>query len=134
MRGATTVDIDGSREICEATGELLTQLLRANGLDVADVISLWLTVTPDLRSEFPARGARDVGWGDVPIMCAQEIDVPGAPRRCIRALVHVQLPERSVGEGPNGSAGARPGDSPLRSVYLRGARELRPDRAFPPGS
>ena len=111
LRGATTCEIDGAPEICTATGELLTQMLSVNGLEIGNVVSLWLTVTNDLRSEFPARGARDVGWGDVPMLCAQEIDVPGALPRCIRAMVHVELIA----------------DRSLSPVYLGRARELRPD-------
>ena len=111
IRGATTCDVDGAREICTATGELLTRMLAANGLAIDDVISLWLTVTPDLRSEFPARGARDAGWGEVPTLCAVEIDVPGALPRCIRAMAHVEVHDARK----------------VRPVYLAGARELRPD-------
>jgi chorismate mutase len=111
IKGATTVAVDGAREICDATSELLGVLLAANGLGVGDVVSLFLTATPDLRSEFPARGAREAGWDDVPMLCAAELSVPGALPRCIRALVHVELP-----------AGRLP-----RHEYLRGARVLRPD-------
>lgn len=111
IRGATTCAVDGAPEICAATGELLTRLLEDNHLSLSQVISLWLTVTPDLRSEFPARGARDAGWGEVPMLCAVEIDVPGALARCIRAMVHVDLQS----------------EQRLTPVYLHGARELRPD-------
>ena len=111
IRGATTCDFDGAPEICVATGDLLTRMLAENGLRTTDVISLWLTVTPDLRSEFPARGARDAGWGDVSMLCAVEIDVPGALPRCIRAMAHVELTDLRA----------------LVPVYLNGARELRPD-------
>lgn len=111
IRGATTVDADEARSICSATGELLAAILASNQLDVSQVISLVLTATPDLRSEFPARGARDAGWSAVPTLCAVEIDVPGALPRCIRALVHVAVAE---GRG-------------VRHVYLREAESLRPD-------
>ncbi|MEO7963783.1 MAG: chorismate mutase [Gemmatimonadaceae bacterium] len=113
IRGAITTEIDGAPEICRATGELLARMLEANELRTADVISLWLTVTPDLRSEFPARGARDVGWGDVPMLCAVEMDVPGALPRCIRAMAHVDVAD----------------DRRLTPVYLGRARELRPDQS-----
>lgn len=111
IRGATTVAEDAALEICDATRELLDALLVRNGLDVSHVVSLLLTATPDLRSEFPARGARDAGWEAVPMLCAAEIDVPGALPHCIRALVHVEVP---VGRE-------------LRHVYVRGAVVLRPD-------
>lgn len=113
VKGATTVPVDSAREICTATSELLREMLAQNGLPVSQVVSLVLTATPDLRSEFPARGARDAGWGEVPMVCVQEIDVPGALLRCIRALAHAEV--------PSGAA--------IRHVYLREARTLRPDIA-----
>ncbi len=113
IKGATTAPVDSAREVCAATTELLQAMLEQNALAVGQVISLMLTATPDLRSEFPARGARDAGWGDVPMLCAQEIDVPGALPRCIRVLAHVDVAE-----------GHR-----VRHVYLRDARGLRPDLA-----
>lgn len=113
IKGATTAPVDSAREVCAATTELLQAMLEQNALEVGQVISLMLTATPDLRSEFPARGARDAGCGDVPMLCAQEIDVPGALPRCIRVLAHVDVAE-----------GQR-----VRHVYLRDARGLRPDLA-----
>lgn len=117
IKGATSVPVDSARDICAATTELLTAMLEQNALRVDQVVSLMLTATPDLRSEFPARGARDAGLGDVPMLCAQEIDVPGALPRCIRALAHVELPEGRA----------------VRHVYLREARGLRPDLAVGTG-
>jgi chorismate mutase len=111
IKGATTVDEDGAREICSATAELVTEMLRANGIEASDIVSLVLTATQDLRSEFPARGARDAGLTDVPMLCATEIPVPGALPRCIRALAHVEVSDDHV----------------VRHVYLRGAKGLRPD-------
>lgn len=113
IKGATTAPVDSAPQICAATSELLREMLAQNGLTVSQVVSLVLTATPDLRSEFPARGARDAGWGEVPMVCAQEIDVPGALPRCIRALAHAEVTS---------------GDA-IRHVYLREARALRPDIA-----
>ena len=113
IKGATTVPEDGARQICDATAELLAEMLSCNALTSREAISLLLTVTPDLRSEFPARGARESGWDAVPTMCAVEIDVPGALPRCIRALAHVEVPADHI----------------VVHVYLHGARELRPDLA-----
>lgn len=117
IKGATSVPVDSARDICAATTELLTAMLEQNALRVEQVVSLLLTATPDLRSEFPARGARDAGWGEVPMLCAQEIDVPGALPRCIRVLAHAELPAGQV----------------VRHVYLREARGLRPDLAAADG-
>ena len=115
IKGATTVPIDSAPDVCAATSELLRAMLEQNGLVAGQVISLLLTATPDLRSEFPARGARDVGMGEVPMLCAQEIDVPGALPRCIRVLAHVDVADGRA----------------VRHVYLREARALRPDLARP---
>ena len=53
-----------------------------------------------------------MGFGDVPLLCATEIDVPGAMPRCMRVLVHAYC--------------ARPARA-LHHVYLRGAQSLRDD-------
>mgnify|MGYP002358306862 FL=1 len=42
----------------EAVGELVTEMLAANEIDPADVISMILTSTPDLVSCYPATAAR----------------------------------------------------------------------------
>ena len=111
VRGAITVEADRADLIREATGALVTALLSANALTRDEVISAYFTATPDLRSEFPATGARAHGWHEVPMLCAQEIDVEGAMPRCIRVLLHVAVPT----------------GKPLRAVYLREAQGLRPD-------
>ena len=113
IRGATTVEANEGEEILEATTELLTEMLRANGLQVGDVASAFFTTTRDLNAEFPAVAARDrLGWNHVALLCAHEMDVPGSMQRCLRILLHVNT-EREAHE--------------LQHVYLRGARKLRPD-------
>ena len=114
LRGATTVAADEAILIHGATSELLMALLERNGLGVDRIISAIFTLTPDLRSEFPARAARDLGLDEVPMICAQEIPVPGALPRCIRVLLHVA--------GPPAFGRAVP-------VYLGWAISLRPDLA-----
>lgn len=116
LRGATTVAADRAELIEEAVQELLLALLERNGVTADDVVSAWFTATPDLTSDFPARGARHLGWREVPMLCAQEIDVDGALPRCLRVLLHVEV--------EHGAA--------LRPLYLRDARELRPDLATAP--
>ncbi|MBW3594634.1 MAG: chorismate mutase [Actinobacteria bacterium] len=112
LRGATTVAADDRDEIVAATAELLRAMLDRNGAAVADLISLVFTSTADLVSEFPAVAARDIGISEVPLLCAQEIPVPGAVERCIRVLMHLYTDR---------------GYADLRHVYLRGARALRAD-------
>lgn len=112
IRGATTVDHDDAALIGDAVRELLETIVEENGFHVDDVVSAMFTLTPDLRSVFPAAAARAMGWADVPMLCASEIDVAGAQPRCIRVMLHV---ERTIGAAP------------ITHVYLREAVALRPD-------
>lgn len=112
VRGAIQVDVDDREELLAATTELLQTVLTRNALSSDDLISVIFTVTPDLRSEFPAYAARQMGITDVPLLCAREIDVPGAMPRVLRLLAHVDTEL------------AR---SDVRHVYLRGAAGLRTD-------
>jgi chorismate mutase len=112
VRGAIQIDRDDRQELLDATTELLRAVLDRNNIVPDDVISVLFTATPDLRSEFPAYAARQMGITDVPLLCAAEIDVPGAMPRVLRLLAHVEtvLPRSDV-----------------RHVYLRGAAALRTD-------
>ncbi len=112
LRGATTTDEDTPGAITERTTELLATLLERNGAGLDDLISVLFTATPDLTSMFPATAARGLGLGAVPLLCATEIDVPGAPSRVVRVLVHLHT--------------SRPRDE-LHHVYLHGASQLRDD-------
>lgn len=112
IRGATTVGSDDASEILAATRDLLAEMVNRNGLAIDDIISAIFTVTGDLRAEFPARAARELGWADIPLLCTVEMAVPGALQRCIRVLLHAHA-ARSRRE--------------LCHVYLREARALRPD-------
>jgi len=93
LRGATTVDADERSAILEATEELMRELLDRNALAAEDLVSCLFTLTPDLHSEFPAVAAREMGLSSVPLMCARELDVPGAMPRVIRVMVHCYLAE-----------------------------------------
>jgi chorismate mutase len=112
LRGATTVDRDDAEEIALATRELLTNLIEANDIDVDDVISVLFTTSPDLTAAFPAAAARGIGFQTVPLMCASEINVPGAKAHCIRVMMHAYT-SRTRAE--------------IRHVYLRDAQNLRDD-------
>jgi chorismate mutase len=112
IRGATTVDANTKDAVLEATTELLSEIVAANGLEAADVASAFFSATPDLTAEFPALAARHFGWSHVALMCFHEMYVPGSLPMCIRILVHVNT--------------AKAQDE-MRFVYLRGARALRPD-------
>lgn len=114
IRGATQLGADDSGEMVEATVELLQQMLDRNGMTSDDLISVIFTATPDLVCGFPAAAARDIGFGDVPLLCASEIDVAGAPPRIIRVLMHADT-DKSRAQ--------------INHVYLRGAEVLRQDLA-----
>jgi chorismate mutase len=111
LRGATSVPENGSAPIVEATEELVREVMERNGLEAERMVSCIFTSTGDLDAEFPAVAARRLGLGAVPLLCAREIDVPGALPRVIRVLVHFY--------GEEGR--------PAQHVYLREAASLRRD-------
>lgn len=108
IRGAITVECNTAESIAEATQALLREIARRNALGPDEVISAFFTMTPDLDAAFPAWAAREIGW-DMPMLDMVEIDVPGALRRCLRVLLHVER------------------DVEVSHAYLREARALRPD-------
>ena len=116
IRGATTVDVDSVDAILDATRELLEAIVSANRISLRDIASIVFTVTSDLTSEYPARAARQLGWTDVALIGATEMEVAGGLERCIRVLFHV-------------NTAVEPGA--LNHVYLREARKLRPDHEAP---
>jgi chorismate mutase len=112
LRGATTVDADTPEQITTRIHSLLNEMLERNGVDHEDLISIVFTATSDVVSLFPAAAARQLGLGDVPLLCARELDIVGATPRCLRVLMHFNTTR------------AR---SELHHVYMEGARELRDD-------
>ncbi|MFI1469893.1 chorismate mutase [Streptomyces wuyuanensis] len=98
VRGAVQLERDDAGHMDEQVGELLTAVLERNGLTADDLISIWFTATPDLHSDFPAAAARGLGITDVPLICAQELDIAGAMPRVVRILAHVEsdLPKSEV--------------------------------------
>jgi chorismate mutase len=112
IRGAISVDANTSEAIGAATSRLLMAMADANRLTPTDIISAFFTVTTDLNAAFPAAAARALGWVDVPLLDAQEIEVPAAMPRVIRVLLHVET-DRARQD--------------IRHVYLDDAVALRPD-------
>ncbi|MFJ8309192.1 MULTISPECIES: chorismate mutase [unclassified Streptomyces] len=90
VRGAVQLERDEAGHMDEQVGALLTEILERNGLAPDDLISIWFTATPDLHSDFPAAAARQLGITDVPLICAQELDIAGAMPRVVRILAHVE--------------------------------------------
>ncbi|MBU81250.1 MAG: chorismate mutase [Chloroflexi bacterium] len=87
VRGATTVTEDTREAILDATTELITEVMAANGIEEDDLASVQFTTTDDLVSEFPAVAARMLGWVHVPLMNSHEMNVPHGFPRCIRVLM-----------------------------------------------
>src|SRR6201996_3474993 len=114
VRGAIQVDSADRDAILKATAELVAQVMVGQDLTTDDVISVLFTSTPDLTAEFPALATRKIGFHEVPLMCASEINRPGAMPRVIRLMAHIET------DRPR---------SAIQHVYLRGAVALRLDIA-----
>ena len=112
LRGATTVDVDEVAHVTERVQALVTQMLDRNAVAKDDLISILFTATDDIHSTFPATAARPLGLGDVPLICARELDIVGGTPRCIRVMMHL-VTDR--------------GRDQLHHVYLEGARNIRDD-------
>ncbi len=96
----------------ERVAEMVVDVMDSNGLGVDDFISVIFTATSDLVSEFPAYAARRLGFGDVPLICARELEIAGSMPRVVRMLAHVEsdLPRNDI-----------------THCYLHGAARLRSD-------
>jgi chorismate mutase len=114
FRGATQLSADTKEDMRSAVVELLKEILSVNSLEHEDLISILFTATPDIQSDFPAAGVREFGLVDLPLICAQELDIKGALPRTIRLLIH---------------ANSSLSRAQISHVYLRGAAILRPDLA-----
>lgn len=114
IRGAIQVEANTVEAIHSGVKELLSAMLQANDLNASDVISVIFTATPDLTADFPAAAAREIGFGAVPLICASEINVPGALLGVIRVMLHCNTK-------------AKPEE--ISHIYLKGAVALRRDLA-----
>ncbi len=114
IRGASVVDSNTKESILAETTTLLIEMIQRNGVEFQDIASIFFSLTDDLNAEFPAIAARQMGMTDVPLLCMNEIQVPGGLSRCIRILIHWNT-ERAA--------------SDISHPYLKEAVSLRPDRA-----
>lgn len=114
IRGAIQVEANTVEDIHAGVKELLGAMLSANKLTAADVISVIFTATPDLNADFPAAAAREIGFGAVPLICASEINVPGALPSVIRVMLHCNTQAKA---------------EEISHIYLKGAVALRRDLA-----
>jgi chorismate mutase len=113
VRGAIVVKENARQAIFDATVELLEEILQKNSIPSEEIVSIFLTATTDIDAEFPAYAARRMGLTSVPLLCAQEMEVPGAMRSVIRALIHFNTEKKQ---------------SEIINRYLREAQKLRPDQ------
>jgi chorismate mutase len=111
VRGATKAESNDPEAIVQATEELMREVIGRNELTPERMVSCIFTSTHDLNAEFPAVAARKLGLDRVPLLCAQEVDVPGAMPSVIRTLVHYYAPN----------------DHTPTHAYLGEAQELRSD-------
>jgi chorismate mutase len=112
VRGATQLVADTREQMLDRVAEMVTEVMSANQLEVDDFISVIFTATSDLVAEFPAYAARQLGFGEVPLLCARELEIDGSMPRVVRMLAHVEtdLPRADI-----------------THVYLHGAAALRTD-------
>jgi len=112
IRGATTVEKNSVEDIMHETKKLLMEIVQANNINKDDIISVIFSATKDINAAFPATAAREMGWTDIPLMCTNEMDVPGSLEKCIRVMMHINTDKSN---------------SQLKHIYLKEARKLRPD-------
>lgn len=112
VRGATQLETDEREHLLARVAEMVRGVMEANELTLDDFISIIFTSTSDLKSEFPAYAARQLGFHDVPLICARELEISGSMPRVVRMMAHVEThltrPE-------------------VTHVYLHGAAALRRD-------
>lgn len=113
IRGATTVINNDKNEILSNTEELVVEMIQKNQIDPENVASVFVSVTAELNAAFPAKSIRNLsGWNYVPVMCMQEIDVPGSLQNCIRVMITVNTTIKQ---------------SDIQHIYHHEATKLRPD-------
>lgn len=115
VRGATVATANTREDILMETRLLLSEMLAANGINPADIASIFFSLTHDLNAEFPAIAARELGLLDAPLLCMNELDIPGSLEKCIRILIHwnTEIPAADI-----------------QHLYLKEAVKLRPDKAI----
>ncbi|MGC8230477.1 chorismate mutase [Pseudobacillus badius] len=113
IRGATTVKQNTEKEMIDCTEVLLREMVQQNNLHPEDVCSVFISVTDDINAAFPAKALRRLpGWEYVPVMCMNEIPVPGSLTQCIRVMMHVNT---------------KAAQQEVKHIYLEKAVKLRPD-------
>ena len=112
VRGAVCASENTPVAISEATRQLIAEMIAANEIFAEDIASIFFTPSPALNADFPAHVIRKMGYEQVPLMCATEIDVPSGLPRTIRVLIHLNTDKRQL---------------EIRHLYVGEAARLRPD-------
>lgn len=111
IRGATTINEDTPDEIRAAVKELLEQIELRNMIARDEIVSIVFSSTSDIHSYYPAKAAREAGFEGASLFSAQEPEIDGSLKLCIRTMLFV---EKNI----------QP-----KHLYLRGAKVLRKDIA-----
>ncbi len=116
VRGATSVPANDESAIIESTRLMISAAMETNGIRAGEIAAILFTVTSDLDRAFPARAARELGLGSVPLLDFVSPQVPGDLPRLVRMLLlwNTDLEQDHI-----------------QHVYLGEARSLRPDLAGP---
>ncbi len=112
VRGATQLESDTRDHMLDRVAEMVRGIMEANELEVEDFISIIFTCTSDLHSEFPAYAARQLGFDDVPLICARELEIEGSMPMVVRMMAHIETDLSRAA---------------ITHVYLHGAAALRRD-------
>lgn len=115
FRGATTVEHDDPAEIRAAVKALGDEMLAKNNLVDDDLVSVILTVTPDLTSMYAGTALREeCGFDDVPLLGAVEANVTIGVNQCVRIMLHAYSSLKR---------------SDVQHIFHGESRRLRPDLA-----
>jgi chorismate mutase len=111
IRGAISVSANNKKNILAATKKLLTEMTKANKIEIKDIAAIFFTTTPDLDAEFPAAATRELGWpSNLALLCGHEMSVPNALPRCLRVLMLINTEK---------------GPEEIIHVYLGEAKKLK---------
>jgi chorismate mutase len=111
IRGAITASANSKKGILAAAKKLLTEMAKANKIEIKDIAAIFFTTTPDLNAEFPAAATRELGWpSTLALLCGHEMNVPNDLPRCLRILMLVNTEK---------------GPEEITHVYLGEAKKLK---------
>ena len=109
IRGAITVNADLAEEIKENVKLLLNEIVKSNSLRPEDIVCIMFSNTADIRSYYPAKAAREIGFFNCALFSSLEPDIDGALPLCIRVMVLAEI------------------ENAPKHIYLKGAANLRKD-------